>query len=105
MGHAMKAVWYTQTGDARDVLVFGELPTPEPKAGEVRVKLHTSGVNPSDVKTRSARPLGDERIVPHSDGAGVIDAVGEGFPIPFETLCRLADEQEWSAADHHGSER
>jgi NADPH2:quinone reductase len=74
----MKAVWYTQNGEARDVLVFGELPTPEPKAGEVRVKLRTSGVNPSDVKSRKARPVQDPEIIPHSDGAGVIDAVGDG---------------------------
>ena len=48
----------------------GELPTPTPALGEVRVKLATSGVNPSDVKSRSGRPLGSDRIVPHSDGAG-----------------------------------
>jgi NADPH2:quinone reductase len=59
-------------------LVLGELPTPAPKAGEVRVKLHTSGVNPSDVKSRKARPVQDPEIIPHSDGAGVIDAVGNG---------------------------
>ena len=74
----MKAVWYSQNGEARDVLVFGELPTPEPKAGEVRVKLHTSGVNPSDVKSRKARPVQDPEIIPNSDGAGVIDAIGDG---------------------------
>ena len=51
-----------------------------PGAGEVRVKLATSGVNPSDVKSRIGRPLGTERIVPHSDGAGTIDAVGDGVP-------------------------
>jgi NADPH:quinone reductase len=74
----MRAAWYSKNGEARDVLVIGELPTPTPGAGEVRVKLATSGVNPSDVKSRSARPLGAERIVPHSDGAGIIDAVGDG---------------------------
>lgn len=76
----MKAAWYRSNGLARDVLELGELPTPQPGAGEVRVKLHTSGVNPSDVKSRAKRPLIAERIVPHSDGAGVIDAVGEGVP-------------------------
>lgn len=74
----MRAMWYSQNGEARDVLVLGELPTPTPAAGEVRVKLATSGVNPSDVKSRSGRPPGNERIVPHSDGAGIIDAVGDG---------------------------
>lgn len=74
----MKAAWYERNGGARDVLVVGELPTPEPGPGEVRVRLKTSGVNPSDVKSRRARPLAWERIVPHSDGAGIIDAVGAG---------------------------
>lgn len=74
----MKAVWYTRPGEAADVLQTGELPTPEAGAGEVRVRLHTSGVNPSDVKSRRARPVIDPLIVPHSDGAGVIDQVGAG---------------------------
>ncbi len=76
----MRAAWYTKNGDARDVLVVGELPTPEPGPGEVRVRLHASGVNPSDVKSRRGRPLVGERVVPHSDGAGIIDAVGPGVP-------------------------
>jgi NADPH2:quinone reductase len=74
----MKAVWYTRNGEAQEVLVVGELPTPSPQPGEVRVKLATSGVNPSDVKSRKTRPLTDPLIIPHSDGAGVIDAVGNG---------------------------
>ena len=74
----MKAVWYTRNGEAREVLVVGELPTPAPQPGEVRVKLATSGVNPSDVKSRKTRPVTDPLIIPHSDGAGVIDAVGAG---------------------------
>jgi NADPH2:quinone reductase len=74
----MRAAWYSKNGDARAVLEVGELPTPAPAPGEVRVKLATSGVNQSDVKARSGRPLSSERIVPHSDGAGIIDAVGEG---------------------------
>ena len=74
----MKAAWYEKNGAARDVLVVGEMPTPEPGPGEVRVKLATSGVNPSDVKSRRGRPMVAPRIVPHSDGAGVIDKVGPG---------------------------
>jgi NADPH2:quinone reductase len=74
----MQAAWYERNGGAAEVLVVGEMPTPAPAAGEVRIQLHTSGVNPSDVKSRMARPLGAPRILPHSDGAGVIDAVGEG---------------------------
>lgn len=76
----MKAAWYSRNGEAQDVMQVGELPTPSPQPGEVLVRLATSGVNPSDVKSRRARPLSDPLIVPHSDGAGVIEAVGEGVP-------------------------
>ena len=74
----MQAAWYTKNGEAREVLIVGEQPTPTPAQGEVRVKLLTSGVNPSDVKSRKSRPIHDPRIIPHSDGAGIIDAVGAG---------------------------
>jgi NADPH2:quinone reductase len=74
----MQAAWYTLNGEAQDVMVVGELPTPTAQAGEVLVRLATSGVNPSDVKSRRARALTDPLIVPHSDGAGVIEAVGAG---------------------------
>jgi NADPH:quinone reductase len=76
----MRAAWYTRNGSAREVLTVGELPTPEPGPGEVRVRLHASGVNPSDVKSRRGRPLAGPLVVPHSDGAGVIDRVGAGVP-------------------------
>lgn len=74
----MLAAWYERNGNARDVLVVGEMPTPEPGPDEVRVAIHASGVNPSDVKSRRGRPLAWPRIVPQSDGAGIIDAVGKG---------------------------
>ena len=74
----MKAAWYSRNGEAQDVMQVGDLPTPSPQPGEVLVRLVTSGVNPSDVKSRRARPLSDPLIVPHSDGAGVIEAVGAG---------------------------
>ena len=77
----MRAIAYTQTGAAADVLKPVDLPTPEPAAGEVRVRLHWSGVNPSDVKSRAGlrtKTLAFPRIVPHSDGSGEIDAVGAG---------------------------
>ncbi len=76
----MKAVWYDKIGDAQSVLTLGELAVPELSAGEVMVKVHASGVNPSDVKTRAGArgALAFDRIIPHSDGAGVIEAVGEG---------------------------
>ena len=73
----MQAVWYERNGPAREVLNFGDMPDPEPGAGEVRVHVHASGVNPSDWKTRSgSRPMVAPRVIPHSDGAGVIDRVG-----------------------------
>jgi NADPH2:quinone reductase len=77
----MLAASYTRTGPARDVLTVGKIDTPHPGPGEVRVRLATSGVNPSDVKSRAglrSRDLPFPRIVPHSDGAGVIDDVGSG---------------------------
>ena len=75
----MRAAWYLKNGEAKDVMLLGDLPKPQAAAGEVLVRLVTSGVNPSDVKSRRARPL-TEMIVPHSDGAGVIEAVGAGVP-------------------------
>jgi NADPH2:quinone reductase len=77
----MRAAVYVRTGPAREVLQIVELPTPHPGAGEVRVKLSWSGVNPSDVKSRAGgrtRTLPFPSIVPHSDGSGVIDEVGAG---------------------------
>lgn len=77
----MRAAFYERTGPAREVLTIGELPTPDPGLDEVRVQVAWSGVNPSDVKSRAGtrtKTLAFPRIVPHSDGAGVIDAVGEG---------------------------
>jgi len=74
----MRAAFYDQVGSAREVLQLGELPTPQPAAGEVRVRVKWSGINPSDVKSRGgSRPLAFPRVIPHSDGMGVIDAVGE----------------------------
>jgi NADPH2:quinone reductase len=77
----VRAVWYDRQGPARDVLQVGELPDPEPGPGDVRVRMRFSGVNPGDTKKRrgwlgSSMPF--DRVVPHSDGSGTIDAVGEG---------------------------
>ena len=76
----MKAAWYEKIGAADEVLQLGEMADPNPKAGEVLVEIKASGVNPSDVKIR-AGARGDlqfPQIIPHSDGGGVISAVGEG---------------------------
>ncbi len=79
----MMAAHYTAPGPAATVLTVGRRPAPLPAAGEVRVRLATSGVNPSDVKSRNGldgRAMAFPLIVPHSDGAGVIDRVGDGVP-------------------------
>ena len=78
----MQAVWYEGNGEAADVLQLGEVPTPEPAEGEVRVRLASSGINPVDIKRRrGARGQAvDGRVIPHFDGAGVIEAVGAGVP-------------------------
>jgi NADPH2:quinone reductase len=75
----MRATWYEKNGPAAEVMQLGELPDPQPAAGEVRVRLHTSAVNPSDVKARGGSPaIRWPKLIPNSDDAGVIDAVGAG---------------------------
>jgi NADPH2:quinone reductase len=76
----MRAAYYEANGAARDVLRVGEVETPSPGPGEVRIKIAASGVNPSDVKAREGRTrkIAFARVIPHSDAAGVIDAVGSG---------------------------
>lgn len=77
----MRAAWFEKFGDAAEVLKVGEMDAPEAGPGEVLVRLHTSGVNPSDVKKRAGSfpdLLDGGPVVPNSDGAGVIEAVGDG---------------------------
>ena len=76
----MRAAYYESVGPAHDVIQVGERPSPQPGAGEVRVRIHASGVNPSDVKARagSRGALAYPYVIPHSDGAGVVDAIGSG---------------------------
>jgi NADPH:quinone reductase len=77
----MRAVWYDRQGPASEVIVTGELPTPEPGSGQVRVRLEASGVNPSDTyRRRGAVAAEYPRVIPNSDSAGVIDKVGELVP-------------------------
>lgn len=93
----MRAAFYERTGAARDVLRIDQIPAPEPGPGEVRVRLSCSGVNPSDVKSRAglrSTALPFPRIVPHSDGAGVIDNIGDGV-----ATARLGERVwTWNAA-------
>ena len=79
----MRAACYDRFGPANEVLNLENLPTPTPANGEVLVRLAFSGVNPSDVKVRAGGRPGVTKpafaqVIPHSDGAGVIEAVGEG---------------------------
>lgn len=87
----MRAAYYEKNGSARDVLSVAEVDTPRPGPGEVRVKLTVSGVNPSDVKSREGRTrkIAFPRVIPHSDGAGEIEMVGDGVP------ARRVGERVW----------
>src|SRR6202451_1860785 len=79
----MRAAWYEKQGPARDGLVVGEMPAPSPAAGEVRIRIAASGINPGDVKKRQDSfgvGMPYPRVIPHSDGAGRVDQVGEGVP-------------------------
>ena len=80
----MKAVTYDSFGSPLSVLTYSDIETPEPKANEVLVKLHFSGVNPSDAKARSGGRPGVssppyDTIIPHSDGSGIIVGIGENI--------------------------
>ena len=94
----MRAAYYERQGPAEEVLIIGELPMPEPGPDEVRVKIHVSGINPSDIKARTAfsAAMMFSRIIPHQDGAGVIDAVGTNVP-----ACRLG-ERVWIYEAQYG---
>jgi NADPH2:quinone reductase len=88
----MRAGWYERNGTAREVLQIGELPTPNAGPGEVRVRLHASGINPSDVKKRAGhrgQVIASDKVIPHSDGAGIIDQLGPGV-----SMARLG-ERVW----------
>ena len=77
----MRAAWFEDFGPATDVLQVGEIDKPVPGPGEVLVRLHSSAVNPSDVKKRAGsfpNLLDDGFVIPNSDGAGVVEAVGDG---------------------------
>ena len=79
----MLAAWYERQGAAAEVLTVGEMPVPEPGPHEVRVRVRFSGVNPGDTKKRQdvfGYGMPYPRVIPHSDGAGDIDAVGAGVP-------------------------
>lgn len=95
----MRAVWYERQGPAREVLQSGRMAKPAPGPGEVRVRVHVSGINPTDVKRRTGfggMPMDFPRVVPHQDGAGVIEAVGAGV-----SPSRIG-ERVWLYETQHG---
>jgi NADPH2:quinone reductase len=80
-GQLMKAAWYEKQGPARTVLTVGEMPDPMPGAGEVRIRIAVSGINPGDIKKRQdafGYGMAYPRVIPHSDGAGEVDQLGAG---------------------------
>jgi NADPH2:quinone reductase len=79
----MRAAWYEKQGPAKDVLTLGEMPDPHPAAGEVRIRIAASGINPGDIKKRQdafGYGMAYARVIPHSDGAGQVDETGGGVP-------------------------
>ena len=95
----MKAIWFEKFGAARDVLIAGDREKPVPGAGEVLVRLSSSGVNPSDVKKRAGSAPGLLEygpVIPHSDGAGVIEEVGQGVS------SKRLGERVWVYQAQHG---
>ena len=101
----MNAVWYEANGDAADVLVHGKMPVPQPAAGEVLVRLGASGVNPSDVKARAgSRPMGFDRVIPHSDGAGTVEMVGEGVDPDLQGRRVYLRNGQWQRANGTAAE-
>ncbi len=77
----MKAAWYEKQGPAREVLTVGDMADPVPGRGELRIRIASSGINPGDVKKREdafGYGMTYPRVIPHSDGAGQVDQVGDG---------------------------
>ena len=99
----MRAAYYESVGSASDVVRVGERATPRPQAGEVRIRVHTSGVNPSDVKARAGArgPLTYPYVIPHSDGAGVIESIGEWCRSRQARRARLDLERRLETAVRH----
>ena len=111
----MRAAWYERPGAAAEVMVVGQMDDPTPGPGEVRIRVHASGINPGDIgkRRRTSAPMPYPRVIPHSDGAGLIDKVGEGVPDarlgervwcfaaqsyrPFGTAAELVVVPSWQA--------
>ncbi|MFP6731266.1 MAG: NADPH:quinone reductase, partial [Alphaproteobacteria bacterium] len=97
----MRAVWYEENGAAADVLRLGEMDKPAPGPGELRVALATSGVNPVDCKRRRGGrgAMDAPRVVPHFDGAGLVDALGDGVDEARRGERVWIYEAQWGSAN------
>jgi NADPH2:quinone reductase len=77
----MRAAWYEKQGPPNESLVIGDMPEPMPAPSEIRIRIAASGVNPGDVKKRQDTfgvGMPYPRVIPHSDGAGIVDEAGDG---------------------------
>lgn len=77
----MKAAWYTKQGKAEEVLSIGDVNEILPEEGEVQIKIQYSGINPGEISKRIARFGGSmpyPKVIPHSDGSGIITKIGKG---------------------------
>jgi NADPH:quinone reductase len=86
----MKAAWYEKQGPAREVLTVGEMPDPVPASGEVRIRIAASGINLGDIKKRQdafGYGMPYPRVIPHSDGVGRVDRVGDGVSCEWLGRC------------------
>jgi NADPH2:quinone reductase len=86
----MRAAWYEKQGAAQEVLTVGEMPAPIPGPGEVRIHIIASGVNPGDIKKRQdafGYGMSYPRVIPHSDGAGQVDQLGDGVSSEWLGRC------------------
>src|SRR5437868_13775253 len=98
----MRAIVYSKTGGP-DVLQLVERPVREPGAGEVRVRVQVSGVNPTDWKARRGAHEGEElplpEAVPNQDGAGTIAAAGTDVAADRVGQPVWLSEAPWQRAD------
>jgi len=101
----MRAAWYEKQGPANEVLIVGQMPDPRPEAGEVRIRIAASGINPGDIKKRqdsfgSGMPY--PSVIPHSDGAGKVDLVGDGVSAEWIGRCGKCGGTARSPIDRSG---
>ena len=97
----MKAAYYEQFGAASEVLQVGEIPLDGPAPGELQIKVMASGVNPSDVKKRAGArgEMSDPFVIPYSDGAGIVESVGDGVDNSW------IGQRVWICEAQHGRAR